>query len=315
VNNSKLYGGIEAGGTKFNCVVARSPTDILSRQSFPTTSPAETIERVIDFFNSVQRSVGKLSGLGVASFGPVDRAVGSATYGYITLTPKMAWSNTDLLGRLQSALKVPAEFDTDVNGAALGEGVLGAAQGLDSYVYVTIGTGVGAGIVANGSPVNGATHSEVGHILIPRDSADREFKGNCPYHGDCLEGLVSGPAIKARWGHPAHELPENHEAWDIQARYLAIMCINLTMCYSPERIVLGGGVMQQSHLFPKIRIHYKALMNGYKEGPSASDLRNFIVPTALDGAAGELGALLMAERAVSHTACEPAIHASSLLKP
>lgn len=315
MNSSNLYGGIEAGGTKFNCIIASNTDTILARQSFPTTSPAETIGRVLKFFTDTPSNNGQLAGLGIASFGPVDRRVGSPTYGYITSTPKVAWSNTNLLGQLQDSLNIPVEFDTDVNGAALGEGALGAARGLDNYVYVTVGTGVGAGVVANGSPVNGATHLEVGHILTPRDPAEGRFKGTCPYHGDCLEGLVSGPALKARWGRPATELPPDHEAWEIQARYLAKMCINLTMCYSPERIILGGGVMQQSHLFPKIHTHFQTLMNGYQGGPSARAMKNFIVPTALDGMAGELGALLMAQRAALSNAARSSCHAPSLLKP
>ncbi|WP_232522411.1 ROK family protein [Marinimicrobium alkaliphilum] len=292
----KLYGGLEAGGTKFNCVLAHTPSKILARASFPTTTPEETIGHVIDFFQSASRERGPLSALGIASFGPVDRSTGSETYGYITATPKLKWVDTDLLGQIANALRVPAEFDTDVNGAALGEGVLGAAKGLENYVYVTIGTGVGAGIMANGRPVNGAIHPEVGHIFIPRDPQDTDFPGACPYHGDCLEGLVAGPALEQRWGCKADQLPVDHQAWDIQARYLAIMCINLTVCYSPERIILGGGVMQQGHLFPKIRAHFKKLMNGYEQGPAAGNLENFIVPPGLGNAAGETGALLMAQR-------------------
>ncbi len=290
-----LFGGIEAGGTKFNCVLGRSPAEILERASFPTTHPEETLGAAIRFFEQAQARHGAIASLGVACFGPVDLTLGSPTFGFITDTPKPHWSNTDVVGTLSRALGVRVAFDTDVNGSALGEGSLGAAQGLDDYVYVTIGTGVGAGIVVNGQPVKGAMHPEVGHMLLPHDWQRDPFPGACPFHGDCLEGLAAGPAIEKRWGRKADTLPEEHEAWDIQADYLAALCWNLTVCYSPQRIILGGGVMKQSHLFPRIHDRFRRHTNGYPCGEAARSPQDYIVAPQLGGHAGEAGALLMAE--------------------
>jgi fructokinase len=291
-----LYGGIEAGGTKFNCVLGSSPQTILARATFPTTTPAETIGRAVAFFSNATEKYAPIAALGIASFGPVDLAPTSRTFGYITTTPKAHWSQTNLLGEMQAALGVPVSLDTDVNGSALGEGVCGAAMGLDNYIYVTIGTGVGAGIYANGRPMNGANHPEVGHMIIPKAAEDSTFAGNCPFHGDCLEGLVSGPALKARWGCNAELLGKDHVAWRLQAHYLAVMCVNLTLCYSPEKIILGGGVMTQAQLFPMIRREFACLMNDYTKGSATDHLNNFIVPPALDDSAGVIGSLIMAER-------------------
>jgi fructokinase len=299
VKRSVLFGGIEAGGTKFNCVVGPDPQNIYDRESFPTTTPKETLDRVITFFKRARERHGDLEAIGVACFGPVDRNHESPTYGYITATPKPHWSHTNVAGTLTSGLGVPVAFDTDVNGSALGEHLFGAARGLQSYVYVTIGTGVGAGIVANGVPVNGATHPEVGHLVMPRDEQIDPFEGNCPFHGDCLEGLVAGPALEARWGCRGETLSADHPAWDLQARYLAIMCINLTLCYSPEKIILGGGAMNQPGLLTKIRDRFAILMNGYFAGAAAADLREYIVAPVLNGASGEVGAIAMAQRMVA----------------
>jgi|TARA_R100000093_G_scaffold66169_1_gene37246 fructokinase len=290
-----LYAGIEAGGTKFNCVLGRSPTEILERASFPTTRPDETLGAAIQFFEQAQARHGAIASLGVACFGPVDLSLDSPTYGFITDTPKAHWSNTDVVGTLSKALGVPVAFDTDVNGSALGEGSLGAAQGLDDYVYVTIGTGVGAGIVANGQPVKGAMHPEVGHMLLPHDREVDPFPGACPFHGDCVEGLASGPAIEKRWKQKADTLPQDHEAWDIQADYLAALCWNLTVTYSPQRIILGGGVMKQDHLFPRIHQRFQGHINGYPCGGAAKNPQDYIVAPELGGHAGEVGALLMAQ--------------------
>ncbi len=290
-----LFGGIEAGGTKFNCVLGRSPTEILERASFPTTRPDETLGAAIRFFEQAQAQHGPIASLGVACFGPVDLTLGSPTYGFITDTPKAHWSNTDVVGTLSRALGVPVAFDTDVNGSALGEGTLGAAQGLDDYIYVTIGTGVGAGIVTNGQPVKGAMHPEVGHMLLPHDRQRDPYPGACPFHGDCLEGLAAGPSIEKRWGQRADTLPPDHEAWDIQADYLAALCWNLTVCYSPQRIILGGGVMKQAHLFPRIHERFRGHINGYPCGGAAQQAQDYIVAPTLGGHAGEAGALLMAD--------------------
>jgi len=292
-----LLGGVEAGGTKFNCVIGYWPDDIRVRGSFPTTTPEETLQKVKEFFNQNIERLGKLDALGVATFGPADLNKKSETYGYITGTPKQGWSYTDMVGFLSGALGIPIGFETDVNGAALGEGLLGAAKGIGNFVYVTVGTGIGAGIVVNGGLLNGATHPEIGHMLMPQEPAINGFDGNCPFHKNCLEGVAAGPAIKARWGVSGDQLPASHPAWLLQAHYLAVMCVNLTLCYSPGKIVLGGGVMGQAHLFPMIREKFTVLMNGYQKLPHLQDLDSYIVPTQLEGMAGELGALELARKA------------------
>jgi len=297
VDTPKLYGGIEAGGTKFNCVLGRAPNQVVSRARFPTTTPGETLASVIDFFAREQDQHGPIEAFGLACFGPVDMNTASRSYGHITRTPKPHWSDTDILGQLSQAFEVPFAFDTDVNGSALGEGTLGAARGLNDYVYVTIGTGVGAGVVVNGRPLRGAMHPEIGHTLMPHDWQRDPFAGNCSFHGDCLEGLAAGPAIEKRWGQKAADLDEKHPAWELEAGYLAMLCWNLTANYAPQRIILGGGVMQQAHLFTKIRDKFRQLMNGYPTGPEARHPDSYIVPPQLGGDAGEAGALLMAQSA------------------
>ena len=298
-----LLGGIEAGGTKFNCALGVAPDQILERASFATTTPADTLEAVHRFFQHAQTRHGTLSALGIACFGPVDLDPSSPTYGFITNTPKAHWSNTDILGGLTDRLGVPAAFDTDVNGSALGEGTLGAARGLDDYLYVTIGTGIGAGVVANGRPIKGAMHPEVGHLLVPRDAERDPFPGACPFHGDCIEGLAAGPALEKRWGQKAETFSPDHPAWELQAEYLATLCWNLTVTYSPQRIILGGGVMGQAHLFPRIHEHFQRIRQGYPCGRAASTAHTYIVPPGLAGRSGEAGALLMARAALpaSHT--------------
>ena len=198
----KIYGGIEAGGTKFVCVIASGPEQIFDEERFPTTSPHETIQKAIEFFNAYQiKNNVKISALGVGSFGPLDPNPTSKTFGYITSTPKPGWKNSDLLGPLKSAFNIPIAFDTDVNAAAIGEGLWGAAQGLDNYLYFTIGTGVGGGAIINRKPLHGLIHPEMGHIRLKHDLNLDPFEGNCPYHGDCFEGLVAGPALQKQFGH------------------------------------------------------------------------------------------------------------------
>ena len=262
-----LYGGIEAGGTKFVCMVARSPGEIRAETRFPTTTPEETIGRAIAFFRE-QSSDTPLRAVGVGSFGPVDLDPLSPTYGYITSTPKPGWAQTDFAGRLQAALQVPVRMDTDVNAAALGEYACGAARGVDPFIYFTIGTGIGAGGIVNGAPMHGLLHPEAGHIHIPHDRAADPFPGVCPYHGDCFEGLASGSALRERWGQPAETLPADHPAWDLEARYIALALVNLICSLSPRRIILGGGVMQRQELFPLVRQKVRQLLNGYILHPS-----------------------------------------------
>lgn len=292
-----LFAGIEAGGTKFNCVIGSSPTNIISRATFPTTTPEETLTKTSDFFIEHSKVNGELAALGLACFGPVDLQKDSLTYGHITATPKKNWSNTDIVSYFKNALGIPVAFDTDVNGSALGEHLYGAARGLNDFVYVTIGTGIGAGVFANGRPLNGQVHTEIGHLLVSRDREQGMFENICPFHENCLTSVAAGPAIEARWKKPGHELPEDHEAWDLEAYYLAVMCVNLTLCYSPSLIILGGGVMGQSQLYSKVRQQFKELMNGYML-PSVP-LEQYIVAPGLPGTSGEAGALALAKQTVS----------------
>ncbi len=287
-----LYGGIEAGGTKFNCVIAAGPHDIRAETRIPTTIPEETLTRVIDWF---QASKLPIRALGIASFGPVDLRRNSPTYGFITTTPKPGWRNTALVQPLQAALGVPVAFDTDVNGAALGEGTWGAAQGLDTYLYVTIGTGIGGGAVVNGQLLHGLTHPEMGHIRLPRDPQADPYSGACPFHGDCFEGLASGPALWGRWQQDPATLPADHGAWKLEAHYIALALVNYICVLSPQRIMLGGGVMDNHFLFPMIRAEVQRLLNGYIVHESLEEgIERYIVPPALGARAGVLGAVALA---------------------
>jgi fructokinase len=294
-----LYGGIEAGGTKFVCAIGSGPGDLRAEARFPTTTPEESIGRAVDFFRA-HRALGALRGVGIASFGPIDPNPSSPTYGHVTTTPKAGWAQTDFVGRVSAALTVPVGFDTDVNVAALGEWRWGAAQGLDTFVYLTVGTGIGGGGMANGRLIHGLMHPEMGHLRIPHDLASDPFPGCCPYHGDCLEGLASGPAIEARWGQRGETLPPDHPAWPLEAHYLAcgLVCYMLTL--SPQRVIMGGGVMEQQQLFPLVRAEVLRLLNGYLQvSQVTAGIDDYIVPPALGGRAGVLGALALAERAAS----------------
>jgi fructokinase len=278
-----IFGGIEAGGTKFVCAAGTCPGDLI-RESFPTASPVETVDLVARFFDRH-----KIAALGIASFGPLDLDPQSPIFGFITTTPKPGWSNVDLLGALRRTLGVPAAIDTDVNAAALAEHRWGAAQGLDNLLYLTVGTGIGGGALIRGEPIHGITHPEMGHVLIPHDRIADPFPGCCPYHGDCLEGLASGPALESRWGVKAEELPRDHPAWGLEARYLALGLVNLVCTLSPHRVLLGGGVMHNLDLFPMIREELRRLLRGYAPVPE-------IVPPESGDDAGVLGALILAQR-------------------
>lgn len=296
-SSPRLYGGIEGGGTKFVCVIGRGPGDIIAETRIPTTTPEETLSRTVDFLLAEQTQQGPLAAIGVGSFGPVDLREGSATWGFITTTPKAGWAQTDVAGRLTRDLGVPVAFDTDVNAAAIGEARWGAAQGLDTFVYLTVGTGIGGGGLVGGRPMHGLVHPEMGHMMLPRDPSTDPFPGACPFHGGCLEGLASGPAIEARWGQPAESLPADHPAWALEARYLALAVANLVCTLSPQRVVLGGGVMEQAHLFPRIRAEVASLLNGYIRAAEILDaIDAYIVPPGLANRSGRLGALAMAER-------------------
>jgi fructokinase len=289
-----MLGGIEAGGTKFVCGVGTGPDDLVKAQ-FVTSAPEVTLAQVVAFFR--QEAGSTLEAIGIGSFGPVDLNLTSPTYGHITSTPKSGWGNFDLAGSVTRALGVPVGFDTDVNAALLGESQWGAAQGLSDALYITIGTGIGGGVLAHGQLVHGLVHPEIGHLRIPHDVSDDPFPGVCPYHGNCLEGLASGPAIQERWNAPAGTLASDHLAWSLEAHYLALALVNLTLTLSPQRILLGGGVMQQPHLFTLIRQEFAQLLNGYVRHTEILDhLDTYIQPPLLAGDAGLLGALVLAER-------------------
>ncbi|HVN15626.1 MAG TPA: ROK family protein [Anaerolineales bacterium] len=293
---SSLFGGIEGGGTKFICAVGTGPNDLRAETRFPTTTPDETLGRAIDFFKAQTQSLGPLASIGVASFGPLDPRPESPTYGHILPTPKPGWANADIVGTLNASLDLPIAFDTDVNGAALGEWRWGAAQGLDTFVYLTIGTGIGGGGLINGKLMHGLIHPEMGHIPLPRDAQRDPFKGVCPFHENCFEGLASGPSIEKRWGKRAEELPPEHPAWDLEAHYIALALASYVYVLSPQRIVLGGGVIQQSFLLDKIRSEVQTIINNYVQSPAITkQIENYIVPAALGGRAGVLGAIALAQ--------------------
>ncbi len=287
----EYYGGIEAGGTKFVCMVANGPQDILAETRFSTTTPAETIGRAIEFFRRQQ----PLKAMGVACFGPVDLDPASPAYGFITTTPKPGWANTNVAGLLRMALGVPVAFDTDVNGAALGEYFWGAAQGCDPALYLTIGTGIGGGCLINGKPMHGLVHPEMGHIRLAHDWQADPYAGFCPFHGDCFEGLAAGPAIKLRWGQPAETLPPDHPAWELEAHYVALALSDLICTLSPKRIVLGGGVLEHPGLVERVRVRVQELLNGYVQSPVIlKHIDEYIVRPGLGSRAGVLGAIALA---------------------
>jgi fructokinase len=293
--SEKLYGGIEAGGTKFVCSIGTGPDDLKAKESFPTTTPTETLNRAIDFFKKHSYNE-KLIALGIASFGPIDLNTSSLTFGYITSTPKPGWTNTDILGIIQNALNVPVAFDTDVNGAALGEYRFGNAKNTNNFIYLTIGTGIGGGGMINGKLMHGLLHPEMGHIYIPHDREKDPFPGLCPYHNNCFEGLASGPAISRRWGKPAEELPDKHPAWELEAHYIAFALTNYICILSPEIIILGGGVMQRSLMLPLIRNEVQKLLNNYINKPEITkNIDKYIVTPKLGKDAGILGAIALAE--------------------
>lgn len=294
----RFLGGIEAGGTKFVCAVGTDPDDIRSEIRFPTTTTEETIGRAIAFFEDQAKQV-ELAAIGIASFGPVDPNPISPTFGYITTTPKPGWAYADLAGAIGRALDLPVGFDTDVNGAALGEQRWGAAQGLDTFLYLTIGTGIGGGGMVGGQLMHGLVHPEMGHMRLPHDWQADPFKGACPYHGDCFEGMAAGPAMRARWGQPAETLPADHPVWQLEAHYLALALTNLIVVISPQRIILGGGVMSEPGLFSALRSEVLELLNGYVQSPAIlQDINQYIVAPGLGNRSGVLGAIALGEAAI-----------------
>jgi fructokinase len=296
---SKLLAGVELGGTKCVCILGTGPQDVRAVERLPTGERESTLRRIEEVLDGWRAQHG-FRALGIASFGPVDLRAGSPTHGFITSTSKAGWRDTDVAGRLERRCGVPTGFDTDVNGAAMAEGRWGAAVGLSDYAYVTVGTGVGVGSIVRGRPIFGLNHTELGHIRVVRMAGDR-FAGVCPFHGDCIEGLASGPAIEARAGVPASQLAPDHPAWDFVAHGLGQLMHTMVLTTAPARIFLGGGVMSQAHLFERIRQELKRSLNGYVEGPELEDgLAQYLVPPGLGPMAGPLGALALAADAEQH---------------
>ena len=285
-------GGLEARGSKMICAVGTEDGVLLDQTIIPTRGPKETMEDVIAYFRDKE-----IEALGIASFGPVDIHKDSDTYGYILDTPKEAWQHFNLLGTIRDALQVPVELETDMNGACLGELTFGCAKGLDSVVYVSIGTGIGAGIAVNGQLLHGMIHPEAGHMLLRRHPRDG-YEGSCPFHATCFEGLASGPAIAERWGRPAEELHNNATVWEMESHYIAQAMVNLILIMSPRVIILGGGVMKNEALFPMIRKRVKKILNGYLDRDEMRDLDKYIVPASLKGDQGVLGCIELARRAL-----------------
>jgi fructokinase len=289
-----LFGGIEAGGTKFICAIGTGPDDIRQEMRFPTTSPEETLQQAIRFFRKYQKST-PLASVGIATFGPVDLVTNSKTYGYITTTPKSGWSQVSFAKVIQQELDLPVGFDTDVNGALLGEHRWGAAKDIDNAIYLTIGTGIGGAALVNGRLVHGLVHPEMGHLIVP-PREDDNYPGGCPFHGNCLEGMANGPAIEKRWGARAETLSKDHPAWELEAYYLGKALHSLICILSPQRIILGGGVMAQVQLFPMVRQMTLDSLNNYVQNTEIlGKIDNFIVPPSLGNRAGVLGAIALAE--------------------
>jgi fructokinase len=288
---------VETGGTKVVCAIGTGPDDIRARLRIPTGEPSATLREAIAFF---REHATRVAAVGIASFGPIDLDPRSPSFGFVTTTPKPGWAHTDVAGPFRAALGVPVAFETDVNGAALGEHAWGAARGVDPFVYVTVGTGIGGGGVVNGSLLHGLVHPEMGHLRIPHDRLADPFPGVCPYHGDCLDGLASGRALAERWGTPAETLPPDHRGWALEAEYLALGLVSIIGVLSPRRIVIGGGVLQHRPLLPRLRRRVVELLAGYVRADElAADVDRYIVLPALGDDAGVLGALALARGALA----------------
>ncbi len=290
-----LFGAIEAGGTKFHCAVGRAHDDIAAQTTLPTTTPKETFGACIAFFREAISVHGPIKALGVAAFGPLDLDEDSPTFGSVLATPKPGWSGADFRGTFEGGLGAPMVIDTDVNGAVLAEVKFGAGQGCDSVVYVTVGTGIGGGIFVGGRPQHGLVHPEVGHIALPRSPGDEAFESVCSFHTDCLEGLASGPAIARRAGKPAQDLAQDHPAWDHEVFYLAHMCRTITCMLSPQKIILGGGVMAYPGLLARVQQAFPEVFGDYLPvAARAGGIDNYIVGQTLAGVSGLAGAFALA---------------------
>lgn len=286
-----ILGALEAGGTKMVMAIGDENGTIMEQVLLPTETPDITVPKMIEYFASKN-----VEGLGIGCFGPIDINKSSNTYGYITTTPKLAWRNCNIVGEFSKALNVPVGFDTDVNASALGEATWGSTKGLSDSIYLTFGTGVGVGVISNNRLLHGMLHPEAGHILLTQREDDT-YQGKCPYHGTCLEGLTSGPAIEERWGKPGKELAKMPEVWDLEAYYIAQALVNFILTLSPKRIVLGGGVMHQEQLFTLVREKVKELLGGYINTKELSDLDSYIVPAGLKDQQGIMGCLQLAVNA------------------
>ncbi|HEY5903439.1 MAG TPA: ROK family protein [Anaerolineales bacterium] len=297
MSQTPRYGGIEAGGTKFRCAVGSGPDSLLDEARFETRSPEETLRQTCEFFRPYVESR-QVRSIGIGSFGPLDLQSGSPTFGFITSTPKPGWQNADIRGFVQRELGVEASIDTDVNAAALGEFTWGASWRTDPSLYLTVGTGIGGGLVKDGRPYHGLLTPEMGHIRIPHDLAEDPFPGACPFHGDCLEGLASGPAIERRTGVHGELLDDDHPVWKHEARYIALALANYVLTLSPGIIILGGGVMKKDVLLKLIREQVQGVLNGYVRSEAVSGrIEEFIVPPGLGDRAGVLGAIALVRQA------------------
>ncbi|WP_144554889.1 ROK family protein [Bacillus sp. X1(2014)] len=285
-----MLGGIEAGGTKFVCAVGDEKGTIVDRIQIPTTTPDETIPKVIEFFKKYP-----IEAIGIGTFGPIDVNRESPTYGHITSTPKPGWKDYPFVQGFEDEFGVPIGFNTDVNAAALGEATFGAAKGMDSCLYITVGTGIGAGALVQGQMLQGHSHPEMGHVLVRRHPED-PYQGRCPYHGDCLEGLAAGPAIEGRWGQKGMELVDKTEVWELEGYYIAQALMQYILILSPKKIILGGGVMNQKQVFPSIYQHLNEFLRDYVSLPELSE---YIVSPGLGNDAGITGALLLAHQALT----------------
>ena len=274
------------------CAVGDETGKIFEQISLPTKTPEETIPAMIDYFRKAN-----VEALGIGCFGPIDPDKSSATYGYITSTPKLAWVNYDMVGTFEKALGIPVGFDTDVNGSVLGEVTFGQAKGKSSVIYITIGTGVGVGVYIEGKLLHGMLHPEAGHVMVRRREDDT-YAGKCPYHKTCLEGMAAGPAVEERWGEKAINLRDRKEVWDLEAYYIAQALTGYILTLSPEMIILGGGVMHQEQLFPMIRNYVTEMLNGYIRTEELADIEHYIVPASLHDDQGIMGALELGRRAL-----------------
>ncbi len=286
----KLYGSLEAGGTKFICAVGNENFEIVEKVQFPTTTPEETLQSCIQFFTKFENLVG----LSIGSFGPIDIDLDSKTYGYITNTPKPNWANVDVVGTLKNALEIPIYFTTDVNSSAYGEMV--ARKDINTLVYYTIGTGIGAGVIQNGKFVGGLGHPEMGHYYVSKHPLDVEhdFKGVCPYHDGCLEGMAAGPSLEARMGIRGENIDKDSPVWDVQAYYIAQAAIQATVTFRPDVIVFGGGVMSQEHMLERVRNQFVALLNGYLPTPKVEDY--IVTPAIANNGSATFGNFVLAKK-------------------